>query len=1348
MLSPGKIIDERFVIEEQRGSGGMGEVYRARDVVNGGPVAIKVLSATSEQALGRFAREARLLAQLDHQGIVSYIANGQTDNNRPYLAMDWLDGHDLAGRLKLGRMTVEESLAVLQTAAEALAYAHQRGVVHRDIKPTNIFLENGQPEKVRLIDFGIGMPTRRDSRESRITLTGSLLGTPGYMSPEQVRSSDNVGPATDVFALGCVFFECLTGRRAFPGSGHVAIFTKILFEDPAPLRDILDSAPLGLELLVERLLTKDVAHRPGDGAAVLAEIAALEHRSKHSSDERKSLSGGEMRIISIVMATDPRQQAPASEAETLPNASLRSRDNELAMTMRQLGGYMERLSDGSLVTQMRSPGVATDAAAQAARIALSIQSRLPGMAVALATGRSRADGRLPVGEVIDRAAGLLRRACEPRSATLGATIRLDELTAGLLDTRFAITGDDIGLTLSSEREPLQVQRTLLGTRTPFVGRARELGNLLATLEEVVEESSARAVLLTGAAGIGKSRLCAELLQRAPSRDHLRVFVARGEMIGARSSYGLLAQGSRRWFGIREGEPLAVRRQKLRVHLARFIAGEELERVATFIGEMIGTRYRDETSVQLAAAMRDARVMSDQIRLAWLDWMAYQCAEAPVLILLEDLHWGDVSTVKLLDVTLRHLADRPLMILALARPEVHDRFPTLWAKRALQNLRLSALPARAGRLLARSVLSPGAPVDTDHGADAQIQALVARAGGNAFFLEELIRAAAAGSVDAPETVLAMVQARLDSLTAEARRFLRAASIFGERFWLNGVLELLGVETDPLSPFQSSPTVTADDAASQGNSRWVQHLDRLIDAELIRDGTVSSFTGEEYYSFDHALVREAVYSTLTETDRALGHRLAGRWLERHGQSNAMVLAEHFERGGDSKRALGWYVQATKQALESDSLDEVHELAERGRACGAGGAQLDELALAQAAALNWQGALEDALPHALDAMGSLSSWPKTADGHPPDRSSPVDDLARAHSAASPGPEIERWYSAVSEAAFASWQLGERQTLLRVADALLGLTHPPVSETYVLALAHVGKGLLDLGDSERLRRLRKAIFWARKNAIQCFRGRTSTFLQMDGDSDLAGNIAARIRDVEAFQLAGDHRRACGSSINLGYVWTLLGVYSQAEPLLRAALAEAERICLSTLIGHATQNLGWCLAHTGKLEEAIAIEQRAVDEHRDQGNIRYEAVSRLYLAYAHARATSWTEAEHQARTALGLVESARGLRCDALAMLAHVLLGQGRSREALEMSHQTQDLLDDLENNIWSKESLPRLIHARALHATGHHEAARAAIARARTRLLERADAIGKPEWREHFLRDVRENARILALAEDWRDG
>jgi serine/threonine protein kinase len=181
LLEPGTLVEDRFVIEARAGAGGMATVYRAQDLDRNQRVALKMLSdETSDPE--RFEREAKALSEIAHPNVVRYIAHGIGADGRPWLAMEWLEGEGLETRLARAPLEVDESVALVRAVADALGAAHARGIVHRDIKPSNLWLSQGDVARVKLLDFGIA---RGPFATRSMTRTGAVLGTPGYMAPEQ-----------------------------------------------------------------------------------------------------------------------------------------------------------------------------------------------------------------------------------------------------------------------------------------------------------------------------------------------------------------------------------------------------------------------------------------------------------------------------------------------------------------------------------------------------------------------------------------------------------------------------------------------------------------------------------------------------------------------------------------------------------------------------------------------------------------------------------------------------------------------------------------------------------------------------------------------------------------------------------------------------------------------------------------------------------------------------------------------------------------------------------------------------------------------------------------------------------
>jgi hypothetical protein len=954
LIASGDMFAQRFEILAQAGSGGMGTIFRALDFHSGQLVALKLMSTHSTQHsdIERFNREARMLAELRHPGIVAYVAHGQSSEGYLYLAMEWLEGEDLSQRLSRAPLSIPDTLLMLRGASDALSLLHHRGIIHRDLKPSNLFLRDGNVERVALLDFGIA---RRRQASHIMTRTGSLVGTPEYMAPEQARGERSLTPATDVFALGCVVYECLTGRPPFVADQVAARLAKILFEEPIPIRRLLPNLPEPLEGLLHRMLAKDAAQRPRDAGGVHAGVVGMLGRAGAAAaaggaagePEPHRLTVHEQELVSVVLATE-KGRAPAEEASPLYSYRV-----QLAEELLRFGMQAEWLGDGSLVATLLRAGNATDQVAKAARAALELRERWPEAEVALSTGRGVVQGRLPVGEVIDRAAHLLSSDGGPvGDAAAAGEVILDEVSAALLDARFVLlpTSTLARWRLCGERPNTDSTRTLLGKPTQCVGREPELGMLEALLSGCRDDGAACAVLIKASPGLGKSRLWHELLRRLRARgEDVEIFCGRSDAMSSGSPYGIAANMVQGLCQLVGGEPLEDQRRKLRQRIGRHLDPAEQPRVVEFLGELCGVPFPDGESPALRAARSEPKGMSRAIQQAFLDFLRAECGQRPVLIGIDDLQWGDGPSVALIGAALRELADHPLLVVALGRPEVSTTFPQLWADK-VQEISLSGLSRKAGERLILEVLGQKVEPKT-------MSRIVSQAAGNALYLEELIRAEAMGrGQKMPETILAMLQSRLSYLEPGARRLLRAASIFGETFWRDGVRALLhghGHGQRPLSPADiSGPTLRGDppsrDAPSRDSLRpdsqpdgeldgW---LSILADAELVERHRDSRLPGDVEYRFRHGLLREAAYSLLTPADQRLGHRLAADFLEaaepkrepghppwRPLLVDPLMLAEHAQRGGQSVRATSFYLRAAEQALASNDLSGAHEHAARG-------------------------------------------------------------------------------------------------------------------------------------------------------------------------------------------------------------------------------------------------------------------------------------------------------------------------------------------------------------------------------------------------------------------------------------
>jgi len=282
-MHKGQLIAGRFELEAQVAAGGMGSIFRAVDLTSGTPVAVKSwpltfvpgdasrAAHTRERALRRFEREAAALAAVTHPAVVRYITHGSTPTGEPFLVMHWIEGHDLATTLRSSRLPVTETLQLAHRMLGALTALHAHGLVHRDLKPANVMLEGGEARRAVLVDFGIA----RGGEGVVLTGRGAQLGTPCYMSPEQIRDPRAVDGRADVFALGCIVFECLTGARAFQGDDPMGVIAHVLLDGAPDLSEVRPDLPPAITRWAMDLLASDRQQRPFADAALLERVSRL-----------------------------------------------------------------------------------------------------------------------------------------------------------------------------------------------------------------------------------------------------------------------------------------------------------------------------------------------------------------------------------------------------------------------------------------------------------------------------------------------------------------------------------------------------------------------------------------------------------------------------------------------------------------------------------------------------------------------------------------------------------------------------------------------------------------------------------------------------------------------------------------------------------------------------------------------------------------------------------------------------------------------------------------------------------------------------------------------------------------
>jgi eukaryotic-like serine/threonine-protein kinase len=1303
-MGPGEIVADRFELERVAGQGGMGVVYRARDLETGAPIAVKILTSESESQVDRFLQEAKVLADLRHPAVVRYVTHGLVSPRRPFIAMEWLDGEDLEDRLARGPLLIDEALRLIREAASGLSVAHAAGIIHRDVKPRNLFLVGHDATTPKLLDFGAA---RLRLGSQHLTRTGGIIGTVGFIAPEQARCDQQLDARADIFSLGCVLFGCVTGRPAFSGKSFVAVLAKVLLEESPRIRRYRPDAPAALDELAASMLSKDREERPADCDAIVRSIDAIlststtrnDHRaddpptlvsgplnsttarssSSRSPTSQRGLTDREQRFTSVIMA-DP--QAEGAESSTV----LGGFSAEIA----QFGGEVVRLANGSLMVTVASRGRSTaDEVGQAAGCALALRDAFPHSRIALATGLAENRGPSPVGLVIERAAALLQD-CRPGSQR--GPIHIDDVAARLLASRFDVRSDPQGSTLLGKRSHGEGSHGLLGRRTPFVGRAKELALLKATLEECVSEPVARAVLVTAPAGMGKSRLRFEFAQAAQREvgEELLTLTAAGDPPAAGSSLSMVRQLVRAAAGLPDTAADEVERYaRFHRHLSEYLSGEQLVNVAEFLGDLVDAPTPGSPSSELRAARNDPRIRRAWLHRMFVDWLGGICTKRPVLVVLEDLQWGDGGSVSYIDDALRELHDSPLMVLAVGRPEIHRTYPKLWEASLPQEIRLGGLTKSAGKRLARAVL--GDTVDDD-----TLSALVAKSEGNAFFIEELVRRVAEGHDSLPETILAMVQSRMDALDPEDRLMLRAASVLGHRISVSALATLLGREPDD------------PDTESR-----VRHLEE----EELLEAVEARGVGSRRYSFRHDLLREAAYVMLTESDRQRGHLLAAAWLEAAGERDAMVIADHLERGGETSEVVPWLVKAARTAMEAGNLSATASLVERATRLGAQGESLGALQSLGSWAWGLQGQWEEALEAGMEALELL-----------------------------PGGS-QGWFQAAAAAVFGANSSGRPDVVAQVVQRMMRLeSEPEATGPFGFATCLCSTGLLHAGQREiaiTLQRRLEAAAARTEDRDADFQGWLAVARVLPAvyvDLDLGAALDNARQAVEHFVQAKDVLGELHARTMHGFARAEAGWGAEAsEELARIAEQAAEH-------GIALQR---DLAALFRVRALVAADR--FDEARTAARGLLSGaepftrqISTSMLAEAELATGRLDEAEDLAHkitddpTVFMLVP-----KLVASTVLSRIARMRGDTVKATEHAEQAMALC---ERGVGGPTTLlsAHLSQAEALLAAGHEQAA-PALQRAQALVARFAETLPSTEERRRFRLGLATNRRIEELASQF---
>jgi len=904
---------KRFEITGRLGKGGMGVVFAAIDRQLDRSVAIKFILPDTQiprnQLVRILRREAMTTARLRHDNIVS-IFDIDTWKTVPYLVMEHLEGDSLAQILARERLSLLRSIEVMIDVARGMAHAHENGIIHRDLKASNVFVLTGG--RAKILDFGLAALVRLPS-QSTVSAgeSNSNAGTPFAMPPEQWRG-DSQDERTDVWAMGVMLFELFTGQRPYSRTDARRLYEDICSERAAPsVLSIQDNLPEQAESIVARAMQKKPEARFQSAAPLLDALVEFHNNLIRSSEAKRTTRRITQRRQLTFLSCGLTSLAKVAEDPDEEGERLGKFMALCTEAIHSLNGRLIAVLGSRVLACFGHPIAREGDAERTVRAGLQIVrtvKKVPWQGTSSPRVRVGIHTGLEIVEDVEgESEGFQIQGSSPQIATSLENLASDDsIVIGQSTYQLTHSGFDFedygSLVIEGNPQPMAAYKVLrekdidnrfdaafASSQTPLIGRKADVERLV-ELWQCSKNSTGQFALLTGEAGIGKSRLVRVLKDRVGIEGGTRMSCQCWPQFKS-SAFHAVIDLVIRSTGILREDSAEEKLHKLESSFSRLEMDPAV--CVPVIASLLTISLPGTSDFSLDPRERKKRTIDTltAMVLAMAD-------QKPVLFVVEDLHWADHSSLELLENVLERMVSAHILVVGTARPEFRRSWPNC---AHFHHIPINHLPpGLAAKMIERALGGHELPAEV-------IESLVQRTEGVPLFIEEMTRAVVdsvkeLGNITAvkdslfaqviPATLNELFLARLDRLTTAGKELAQISAVVGRSFSYSLIQGVSGLAEPALH--EALLSLTESDV-------------------LLCHGRPS----ESKYQFKHSLIQDAAYHSLPKKRRRAHHLKVAHVLRELFPETAVtqpeLLAHHYTQAGDVEQALAFWERAGRREAE---------------------------------------------------------------------------------------------------------------------------------------------------------------------------------------------------------------------------------------------------------------------------------------------------------------------------------------------------------------------------------------------------------------------------------------------------